>query len=140
VLLWSDNFTNSRTSAGHNGSTRCNVTIVGTGELNVVQSAKVNCVTTDNYWKKRGSKVVVFAGRPLYNLYKAQPANWKGETVLCTSLLRCSLVQYCLRASQAYAYGLRAADVSLQTLRLTQTRLLMCRHHAAAAQRTRLPW
>lgn len=69
--------------AGHNGSTRCNVTIVGTGELNVVQSAKVNCVTTDNYWKRRGSKVVVFAGRPLYNLYKAQPANWKGETRPC---------------------------------------------------------
>ena len=56
------------------------MTIVGTGELNVVQSANVNCVTTDNYWKRRGSKVVVFAGRPLYNLYKAQPANWKGET------------------------------------------------------------
>ena len=89
------------------------MTIVGTGELNVVQSANVNCVTTDNYWKKRGSKVVVFAGRPLYNLYKAQPANWKGETRLCTSLLRCSLVQYRLHVLQAYAFGLRAADVSL---------------------------
>jgi hypothetical protein len=61
-------------------------TIVGTGELNVVQSANVNCVTTDNYWKRRGSKVVVFAGRPLYNLYKAQPANWKGETRRCVLL------------------------------------------------------
>ena len=81
-------------SAGHNGSTRCNVTIVGTGELNVVQSANVNCVTTDNYWKKRGSKVVVFAGRPLYNLYKAQPANWKGEKRSCTPLLRCCLLEH----------------------------------------------
>ena len=66
--------------AGHTGSTACNVSIVGTGALNTVKAAKVVCVTTDAYWKKRnGGKVVVYAGKPLYNLYKAQPANWKGE-------------------------------------------------------------
>ena len=66
--------------AGHTGATACNVSIVGTGALNKVKSAKVSCTTTDAYWKKRnGGKVVVYAGKPLYNLYKAQPANWKGE-------------------------------------------------------------
>jgi hypothetical protein len=59
------------------------VTIIGTGALNKVKSAKVSCSTTDAYWKKRnGGKVVVYAGKPLYNLYKAQPGNWKGETRL----------------------------------------------------------
>lgn len=56
------------------------MSIIGTGALNTVKAAKVTCVTTDAYWKKRnGGKVVVYAGKPLYNLYKAQPANWKGE-------------------------------------------------------------
>jgi hypothetical protein len=64
---------------GHTGSSACNVAIVGTGALNKVKSAKVSCVTTDDYWRKRnGGKIVVYAGKPLYNLYKSQPANWKG--------------------------------------------------------------
>lgn len=68
---------------GHTGSTSCNIAIVGFGsaksQLNKVKSAKVTCTTTDAYWiKHNGGRVLVYAGKPLYNLYKSQPANWKG--------------------------------------------------------------
>lgn len=64
---------------GHTGLTTCTITIVGTGALNGVKSAKVTCTTTDNYWKTHnGGKILVYAGTPLYNLYKSQPANWVG--------------------------------------------------------------
>lgn len=45
-------------------------------------SAKVTCTTTDNYWKTHnGGKILVYAGKPLYNLSKSQPANWVGACV-----------------------------------------------------------
>ena len=76
------------------------MSIIGTGALNTVKAAKVTCVTTDAYWKKRnGGKVVVYAGKPLYNLYKAQPANWKGEPRPLHATVPCQAADvWCLNA------------------------------------------